>query len=112
MYNIFMNNYLSYLMGADNISDKELTDLGIVIYETRESGSRKLQVPVSKIDADNLSKLDINHLKEKFLKGEWIKMYELWKEEFTNRMRTTKGKELYPSLLEKLKMSIDSELGS
>ncbi|MBI2414417.1 HD domain-containing protein [candidate division WWE3 bacterium] len=64
------------------------------------------------VDADNLSKLDINHLKEKFLREEWIKMYELWKEKFPNRMRTTKGKELYPSLLEKLKMSIDSELGS
>lgn len=42
-----MNTYLSYLMGADKISDKELTDLGIVIQETRESGSRKLQIPPS-----------------------------------------------------------------
>ena len=38
-------------MGADEISDKELTDLGIVIQETRESGSRKLQIPTSKIGA-------------------------------------------------------------
>ena len=42
-----MNTYLSYLMGAAKISDKELTELGIVIQETRESGSRKLQIPTS-----------------------------------------------------------------
>lgn len=45
-----MNTYLSYLMGADKISDQELTDLGIFIQETRESGSRKLQIPISAIE--------------------------------------------------------------
>lgn len=37
-------------MGADKISDKELTDLKIVIQEIKESGSRKLKIPVSSIE--------------------------------------------------------------
>lgn len=40
-----MKHYLSYLMGVKNISDKEPTDLGVEIIETKESGSRKLKIP-------------------------------------------------------------------
>lgn len=54
------------------------------------------------VDADNLSKLDIDHLKEKFKEEEWGKMYNLWKEELPTRIKTPQGKKLYPALLEKL----------
>jgi hypothetical protein len=55
------------------------------------------------VDADNLSKLSINHLEEKFKKSEWIKMYNLWEKEFPNRIRTQRGKNIYPKLLVNLK---------
>ena len=58
------------------------------------------------VDADNLSKLDINHLKEKYQKEEWMNMYNLWEEKFPQRIQTKKGKALYPTLLEKLKKDI------
>lgn len=61
------------------------------------------------VDADQLSKLDINHLKEKFQKTEWIKMYELWNKEFDNRIKTEKAKQIYPKLLLKLKEAIFSD---
>lgn len=55
------------------------------------------------VDADQLSKLDINHLKEKFQKSEWMKMYELWNKEFNSRIKTEKARQIYPDLLLKLK---------
>ena len=36
--------YLSYLMGADAISDKELGDLGVEIVDTTDTGNRKLRI--------------------------------------------------------------------
>lgn len=62
------------------------------------------------VDADNLSKLDINHLKEKYLPSEWLKMYELWEETFSDRIKTEKGLEIYPELMEKLMMDIQKQM--
>lgn len=42
--------YLSYLMGAKDITDQELVDLGIEIVGKTESGNRKLKIPSEKID--------------------------------------------------------------
>lgn len=58
------------------------------------------------VDADNLSKLDINHLREKYKKSEWPKMYEFCRDVLSARIRTSQGKKLYPSLLEKLLQDI------
>jgi HD superfamily phosphodiesterase len=63
------------------------------------------------VDADQLSKLNIDHLKEKFQKSEWMKMYELWFKEFPKRIHTEKGKEVYPSLLSELKVAIEQGHG-
>lgn len=62
------------------------------------------------VDADQLSKLDIDHLKEKYRQSEWMKMYKMWSNEFAQRMQTQKAKELYPDLLLNLKESIQKEL--
>lgn len=58
------------------------------------------------VDADQLSKLDINHLKEKFEKSEWMGLYELWNREIGNRVKTEKAKQIYPDLLLKLKKKL------
>ena len=42
--------YLSYLMGAEKISDKDITNLGISIVEKTDSESRKLKIPSEKIE--------------------------------------------------------------
>ena len=64
------------------------------------------------VDADNLSKLHINHLKEKFKKEEWEKMYNLWKNEFPSRIKTPQGKKLYSKLLARLLRNIKYSLTS
>jgi len=45
-----MDMYLSYLMGADQISDQESAAFGIEILEKTDSGSRKLKIPSEKIE--------------------------------------------------------------
>lgn len=40
---------LSYLMGAENIDDNDLTGLGITIEEKRASGNRTLKIPSDKL---------------------------------------------------------------
>lgn len=62
------------------------------------------------VDADSLSKLTIDHLKEKFEKSEWIKMHDLWAGKFLERVKTEKAKLLYPKLLTELRDSIEKEL--
>ncbi len=42
--------YLSYLMGAEDIEDSKLVDLGIEIVSKKESGSRELKIPSAKLD--------------------------------------------------------------
>jgi len=58
------------------------------------------------VDADNLSKLSADHIKEKFDKSEWVKMYNYFEEFVPERIKTLKGKEVIPKLLEKLKKQI------
>lgn len=41
--------YLSYLMGAENITDAALTDLGITIQETKSNGKRAVVIPEEKL---------------------------------------------------------------
>ena len=57
--------YLSYLMGADKISDQDLTNLGIEIAEKTDSGSRKLKIPSEKIEGYK------NLIREKMAAGFW-----------------------------------------
>lgn len=57
--------YLSYLMGADKISDQDLVNLGIEIVEKTDSGSRKLKIPSDKIEGYK------NLIREKMTLGFW-----------------------------------------
>lgn len=103
--------FIRDLLVSLNFSEDDIaTILGLVKAADEHKSTTEIEAII--VDADNLGKLAINHLNEKFQKSEWIRIYDLWKEEFPNRIRTTKGKELYPSLLKKLKIAIDSELGS
>ena len=58
------------------------------------------------VDADSLSKLDINHIKEKYQPSEWMRLYELWEKRLPSQTKTEKAKELFPGLLKQLKEDI------
>ncbi len=61
------------------------------------------------VDADQLSKLTINHLKEKYQPSEWLRMHGVFSEMFPKRIKTEIGKSRFPSLLNDLKISIEKE---
>ncbi|KKT14774.1 MAG: hypothetical protein UW83_C0012G0005 [Parcubacteria group bacterium GW2011_GWD1_44_9] len=44
-----MSHYLSYLMGANQIENQDLTDLGISIEKTMVDGDRTLKIPEEKL---------------------------------------------------------------
>lgn len=60
------------------------------------------------VDADNLSKLCIGHLKEKYQPKSWLKLVKLWDEELPRRIKTNKGKEIFSELLGKLKRKLST----
>ncbi len=55
------------------------------------------------VDADSLSKLCVDHLKEKYSKESYKKVILTWDNEFPLRIKTELGKQKYPVLLENLK---------
>ena len=58
------------------------------------------------VDADSLSKLCVAHLEEKYKKESYKEVIHTWDEEFPKRVKTKKGKLLFPELLSKLKKEI------
>lgn len=62
------------------------------------------------IDADNLSKLCIEHLREKYAPAEWPKMISHWREHFAGRIRTPLAKKVYPGLLSDLAIAMAEEM--
>lgn len=62
------------------------------------------------VDADNLSKLTIDHLQEKYQPSNWQKMVELWKKTFPQRITTRAGIKAYPPLLIELELQTNNHL--
>jgi hypothetical protein len=105
-------NSKSYISELLEDLDYTKTEIDFVLRLVRAADAHKSEDEDEAIvvDADNLSKLDINHVKEKYLPEDWMKMYELWRDEFPQRMQTELGKEKYPPLLKKLKDDIETNL--
>lgn len=91
------------------IGCKEHKDTIIKLVAAADAHESKTHEEAIIVDADNLSKLDINHLKEKFLPPEWMSIYNLWEKEFPKRIKTDLGKEHHKKLLSRLKYSILSK---
>jgi len=58
------------------------------------------------VDADSLSKLCVEHVEEKYKPESYHEVISLWEKELPTRMKTTKGKSLYPKLLDDLKKNL------
>ncbi len=58
------------------------------------------------VDADNLSKLCVEHLREKFKPESYAKAVHLFEHELCGRITTSEGQELFPRLLSELKREL------
>ncbi len=61
------------------------------------------------VDADNLSKLCVEHLREKFKPESYTKALDLFERQLCARITTSKGRKLFPRLLSDLKRDISSQ---
>lgn len=62
------------------------------------------------VDADNLSKTDPDHIKEKYLPKDWLKMCDLFEDQFPLRIKTTVGKQIFRQKLIELRQNLSQEL--
>ncbi len=69
-----------------------------------------LEDEVIMVDADNLSKLCIEHMTEKYEPASWAEVIKTFEEEFPKRIKTSEGKELFPKLLSELKTGLKLHL--
>jgi hypothetical protein len=58
------------------------------------------------VDADDISKLCIEHLQEKYRPESFLQLVNKFKEEYPSRIKTEKGKQLYPELLLELEREV------
>lgn len=89
-----LDNYRSYLMGAEDVSDEELNNLEISVVESLEGGSRKIEIPRGNLDV--YWKL----LEEKLTPGFWN---EVVGEDIIFLFKHKDGK------IEKLELTTESE---
>ncbi len=62
------------------------------------------------VDADNLSKTAPEHIKEKYEKNDWLAVCDLFENNFPQRIKTARGKKLFPKKLAELRRAIKAEL--
>ncbi|MFA5022800.1 MAG: HD domain-containing protein [Candidatus Paceibacterota bacterium] len=92
--------------------DYDQTEIATIIrlIEAADAHDSKQEDEAIVVDADNLSKLSFEHLKNKFDPGDWVELCEMWQEELPQRVKTEKAKALWPKLLAELKGRVFLEL--
>ncbi len=64
------------------------------------------------VDADNLSKTSPDHIKEKYVKSDWLSICDLFEKKLPQRIKTERGKQLFPIKLAELRKTLETELKS
>lgn len=90
--------------------DDVITVLGLI--KSADNHESETDEEAIIVDADNLSKLCLDHLEEKYTPESYSKILNLWEVEFPNRIKTEKGKELFPDLLRDLKKRVNKSPSS
>ena len=99
--------YAREFLKSQDFSDEEISTV-ISFIKAADAHESHTDDEAVIVDADNLSKLNIDHLKEKYQPTEWTKMYEMWLEEFPSRINTEYARSLLPSLFKELQEHITS----
>lgn len=97
--------YVKEVLGKLNATKKEVDKIIRLVKSAHKHKSEGEDEEII-VDSDNLSKLCFEHLKEKYLSENYIKIIDDWEDEFPNRIKTKIGKEIYSDLLSDLKKNI------
>ena len=98
---IFVKKILSELNFS--LNDQSIVTRLIKAADKHESSNHNEAIIV---DADNLSKLSVKHVKEKYRPESYKEIIEKWEKEFPKRIKTKEGKKIYPYLLENLRTEL------
>lgn len=103
------NRFATYFLEAQGFHQSQIEMvLGLIAAADEHKSRSEMEAVI--VDADNLSKLTINHLREKYQPESWLEWCKLWKKEYPERIQTVVGKKLYPELLSKLEADTLKEL--
>ncbi len=97
----FVNEVLSKM----SFSKKDITTVIRLIKAADKHESEKDDEAII-VDADNLSKLCIEHVQEKYKPESYQEVISSWEVELPTRLKTEKGKSIYLELLENLKKKL------
>jgi hypothetical protein len=102
-------SFISVFLRSLHYSSEEIQTVNRLVHAADAHESKEDDEAII-VDADNLSKLTIGHLREKYRPTEWLKMYTKWRDTFPDRIKTEIEKSRFPALLSDLKIAIDKEL--
>lgn len=106
--NVANQNSSKYVQEVLNKLDCSKKDVERILRLVRAADNHDANIEDEEIivDADNLSKLCGGHFRQKYRPESYKKLINLFEKEYPDRIKTPKGKALYPGLLEKLKEEI------
>lgn len=96
---------VSEVLAKLQFSDSEIKTVNRLVVAADKHRSEQDDEAVI-VDADNLSKLCFEHLEQKYQPESFSKIVNLWDAELPNRIKTQRGRELFPELLKELKQKI------
>lgn len=92
-----------------SLSSKDLSTILRLIKAT-ETYEATQEDEMILVDADNLSKTFPDHIKEKYVKSDWLSICDLFEEKLPQRIKTEMGKRLFPKKLAELRKTLEKEL--
>lgn len=98
--------YMREVLEKLNFSERDIITV-IRLISSADKHKSELEDEEIIVDADNLSKLNIDHMKEKYSEDSYKKVVKKWEEELANRIKTPLAKEKYPFLLKELKEKLN-----
>lgn len=105
MANENSSKLISEVLTRLNFTDWEIQTVNRLVGAADKHESAKDDESII-VDADSLSKLCLEHLQQKYQPESYPKLVNLFKTALTDRIKTPRGKELFPKLLSELEQAI------
>jgi HD superfamily phosphodiesterase len=96
---------ISKVLNVLQFSESEIEHINRLVAAADKHESKKDDEAII-VDADNIRKLCLEHLQEKYQPESFAKLINRWDEELPERIKTQRGKELLPKLLIDLKQKV------
>ncbi|MFA6391883.1 MAG: HD domain-containing protein [Patescibacteria group bacterium] len=98
--------YITEIMGAHGYTQSDVEKV-VRLAKAADAHEANAEDEAILVDADSLSKLSIDHLKQKYIESDWVTIFEgHYMNDIVNRLKTEKAKQICPGLIEQLKKDL------